>query len=230
MVSVCCDRVVQFGSGLRRNGVRRHLYRESLTDIGETDRQRLVSEIGHQNRSALLLSLRQISTLNVHFLESQISETDRIKFPQRELLVVGDASEPQDNRLLQAREICRQGLVERVASPLVILEGSLDGSGLPRSDWLPGPFHIRASAGRYDIIDQQRFVTHILDRERGGHRAVRDQNVPEIVHGLVQLDYSAECVVLARALGGDDTAGGHKQKHRGGNMLEYIHKSRCLIV
>lgn len=47
---------------------------------------------------------------------------------------------------------------------------------------------------------------------------------------LVQLDYSAERVVLAGALGGDDTAGGHKQKHRGGNMLEYIHKSRCLIV
>ena len=142
---------------------------------------------------------------------------------------MGDASEPQDNRLLQAREICRQGLVERVATPLVILEGSLDGSGLTRCDRLPGPFHIRTAAGGHNIVDQQRFVTHILDRERGGHRAVRDQNVPEIVHGLVQLDYSAECVVLARALGGDDTAGGHKQKQRGGDILEYIHKQRFLV-
>ena len=105
----------------------------------------------------------------------------------------------KDHGLLHSREIDGESLVERIAS-LVILVCRLDGAGLPRFQRLPGPFDIRASAGRNDIVDDHGGRGNILSLEYGSDRSVGNHDVTEIVDRTVKPDNASEDIVLAASL------------------------------
>ena len=140
---------------------------------------------------------------DAHFQASQ-SQTaagcpDRISLRQRHGLFANDATQMQDDGFLDTGDIHRQRLVERIGAVLVV-EGGGDGPALSLANRRFGPGYIRAAAGGNDLIDGDGLFSLVGHREGAGLRAVRREDVAEIVDDLVE-DHIAE--TLFPHLGGD---------------------------
>ena len=107
-----------------------------------------------------------------------------VELAQGLFLLVDDASEAQDHRPFDARDIDGEGFVEGQGAILVLI-GSGDGGGLAGQHGLPAPVDAGAAAGGNDLVDGHGFRAGIGHDEGAGKRSVVHAHVPEVVdHGL----------------------------------------------
>ena len=119
---------------------------------------------------------------------------DGIQFADRQFLLVGDAPQMEDDRLLDVGEIGGQGLVEGEGA-IFVLEGRGDGALAACGNALLRPLDVGAAAGGDDVEDGNGRLGYIPDGIGAADGALRGLDIPEIVDGAVQLHAAAERVL-----------------------------------
>ena len=113
------DREIHLSSASGWYGIRCYRNVQMLGNVSESDFQRLLRQVCHHHRLALLSALLKVADLHHRLTQSERTVCDRVYLLKRFLLLQTDASDFQKHRLLHVRHIHGKRLVERIG-PLVI--------------------------------------------------------------------------------------------------------------
>ena len=131
------------------------------------------------------------------------------------------APDVQELWLPDGGKVDRQRLVEGEGAVSVLVSDG-DGALFPGGDLFAGPFGLGAAAGGHDFQDGERRGTGVVEGEGAFLRSVRQEDVSEIMDGLVDLHTFREGDGLPHEPGGrfrDDGMLRHFLQDRG-NVLE----------